>query len=144
MAFFGEFDHKIDPKGRINLPAKYKDDFRDGGFVCFLTPLVAIFTPDGWADYRSRLRASGVFSRDDLQVIMGMASEFTPDSQNRIVLNAKTRENGGLGELITVVGAEDYLAIWDRDKWIAKQASVLAKPAEGLSLEEKFSSLDFA
>ncbi len=143
MAFFGEFDHKIDPKGRINLPAQYRDDFTEGGYLTYLPPRTAIFTKDGWGEYQEQIAETKKFTRAELELLTAFTTEFKPDAQNRIVISAKTRERCGLGELVTVVGAQKYLSIWDREEWQQHQARLLSVPEVGKSLAQKFAELDF-
>lgn len=143
MAFSGQFDHKIDIKGRMNLPAIYRDDFRDGAVLTFLPLYPAIFTPDDWADYKVKLQDSGVFSRAELQVMYGFAMPFVPDAQNRVVINSKIRNLGNLDELVTIVGSETHLAIYQRDAWAALEAATLAGAPGEKSLAEKYETLDF-
>ncbi|MGB6056705.1 MAG: hypothetical protein WBF71_00465 [Microthrixaceae bacterium] len=141
MGFYGDFDHKIDPKGRMNLPAQYRDEFRNGGFISIRPPRTVIYTPEGWAEYEAALRDYDALDADEFDFILGLTTEFMPDAQNRIVLSSKIRERSGLGELVTLVGNGSSLSIWNRDEWIAHQKRLLGDSDGGLSLSDKLRSM---
>jgi MraZ protein len=143
MEFFDQFEHTIDDKGRMVLPAAYRHAFTDGGFLVFLGGSAALFTPDGWEKYRRRLDLSGKFSRRELQVVLSYVSPFQPDSQYRITVNPRLRQKVGLDREVTIVGSGTHLAIYARDAWAAIEADVLEPDESGRTLEDKFDGLDF-
>lgn len=143
MEFFGQFEHTIDGKGRLVLPASFRAAFVDGGFVTHLGNCAALFTPDGWEKYRRRLELSGVFSRTQMQYLFSFVSPFTPDAQHRIGLGAKLRETLELGQAVTVVGSGSHAAIYSRAAWAAIEAEATAADDSGHTLADKFVELDF-
>ncbi|MEI2699313.1 MAG: hypothetical protein V9E94_13605 [Microthrixaceae bacterium] len=143
MEFFDQFEHTIDDKGRMVLPAAYRAAFVDGGFLAFLGGNAALFTEDGWETYRRKLELSKALTRIEFQYLCGLASPFKPDAQNRIVLNAKIREKAGLGREVTIVGSNSHAAIYPRAEWSRLEATVEAPDADGRTLADKINDLDF-
>ena len=74
MEFFDQFEHTIDDKGRLVLPAAYREAFVGGGFLTLLGDNAALFTKDGWEKYRRRLELQGNFTRHQLQYLFSTAS----------------------------------------------------------------------
>ncbi len=143
MEFFDQFEHTIDDKGRMVLPAAYRAAFADGGFLVFLGGNAALFTEDGWETYRRRLELSKALKRNELQYLFGLASPFKPDAQNRIVLSAKIREKAHLEREVTIVGSNSHAAIYPRDAWNRLEAAIEAPDADGRTLADKINDLDF-
>jgi MraZ protein len=143
MEFFDQFEHTIDDKGRLVLPAAYREAFVGGGFLTLLGDNAALFTKDGWDTYRRKLALSGNFTRHQLQFLYGSASPFVPDAQHRIVVNARVRAKAGLGKEVIIVGSGSHAAIYPRDTWAEIEAEVTGPDAEGLTLTDKINALDF-
>ncbi|CAN5533932.1 division/cell wall cluster transcriptional repressor MraZ [soil metagenome] len=143
MEFFDQFEHTIDDKGRLVLPAAYRNAFVDGGFLALIGNYAGLFTADGWEKYRRRLELSGKFERQQLQVLLSFVSPFTPDSQHRIAINSRLRGKVGLGREVTIVGSGSHAAIYARDVWAAIEEDALAPDESGQTIADKFNDLDF-
>jgi MraZ protein len=143
MEFFDQFEHTIDDKGRMVLPAAYRNAFAEGGFLAFLGGYAALFTTDGWEKYRRRLELSGQFSRQQLQVVLSYVSPFVPDSQHRIAVNPRLRNKVGLEREVTIVGSGSHAAIYARDAWAMLEDDAMAPDEDGRTIADKFNDLDF-
>ncbi len=120
--FLGEHEHTLDEKGRLTLPAKFRDSFPDG--------LVLTRGMDGCvfayavADWQrlvdSRLAALDPLSRDDRMIqrhFFAGAAEVTSDRQGRVMIPAALAKHAALGREVVVAGVFDHLEIWDRVAW---------------------------
>ncbi len=134
MYFFDSFDNKIDEKGRLVLPAAWREEFVSGGYLSSLGDSVGIFTEDAFEKHLRRLEQSEHFSRDDLSLIAGLSSAFKPDGQYRVTVSPRIREHVGLGRDVTVAGQKSHLAIFNRADWLAKQTAI---PAEEMASKMK-------
>jgi MraZ protein len=141
--FWDQFEHTIDDKGRMVLPAAYREAFEDGGFLVLLGKNPALFTPDGWEKYRRKLSMTGEFTRQQLQYLYASASPFMPDGQHRIVVNARVRERAGLGREVTIAGSGQFASIFPRDRWAEVETQALAPDETGRTLNDKIDDLDF-
>ena len=144
MEFFGEYEHTIDGKGRVVLPALFRGEFSAGGFTALVGPYVGVFTPGEWNRYLRRLEDSGEFDRFDLQTLYSLASPFTPDGQHRIMVNQLLREQLHLDREVTIVGTRTHLAIYPRTGWADVRARAFEPADDGRSLIDKFARLGFA
>jgi MraZ protein len=143
MEFFDQFEHTIDDKGRLVLPAAYRSAFADGGFVTFMGHSVGLFTEEGFEKHRRKLSLSDTFSRRDLSQVMALTTPFTPDSQHRISIGPKLRTRVGLEREVSIVGQGSHAAIFPRSVWETQEAAADVPDESGLALADKFDELGF-
>ena len=114
MSYYGSYDHTVDPKGRVVVPATFRDDFRNGGHLSLRRDHIALYDPAGWDAFMTRLRElrdSGAISRPRFNQLMALSSPIAPDSQGRFGLPPRLRESAGITSNAVFVGVDDYLAI---------------------------------
>lgn len=125
--FLGTHAPKLDDKGRVILPAKFRAALASG---LVLTRgqenCLYVFTEDEFAHLHEKIRQAPVTSksaRDFLRVFLSGASDEVPDSQNRITIPPVLRDYAGLRKDLTVIGAGNRIEIWDADAWAAYLAA---------------------
>jgi MraZ protein len=118
----GEFEHTLDEKNRLTLPAKFRKSFA-GGLVITrgIDRCLAVYPREEW-DRRFALRMGELegLSRDDRRLqrfFFASAAEADLDGQGRVMVPASLLEHAGLGREVTVAGVYDHLEIWDRAGW---------------------------
>ena len=88
--FLGEFQHSLDTKGRVILPAKYRDQLADGAFVTKgKGGCLSVFTPEEFEQVATQIREQSKRGPKELnaaRVFFGGASEIQPDKQGRVAL----------------------------------------------------------
>ena len=88
--FLGEFQHSLDTKGRVILPAKYRDQLADGAFVTKgKGGCLSVFTPEEFETVATEIREQSKRGPKELnaaRVFFGGASEIQPDKQGRVAL----------------------------------------------------------
>ncbi|MDK8510235.1 division/cell wall cluster transcriptional repressor MraZ [Corynebacterium bovis] len=119
--FFGTFTPKLDDKGRLTLPAKFRDELSDGLMVVKgQDHSLAVYPRD---EFLVRARNAAASSRTNprarafVRNLAASADEQTPDSQGRITLSPGHRDYAGLRKECVVTGSVDFLEIWDADAW---------------------------
>jgi MraZ protein len=142
VELYDQFEHTIDGKGRLVLPAPYRAAFAEGGFLSFLGRYAALFVPDEWERYRNRLERSGEFDRELFQYVLSFVTPFQPDSQNRIGIPPRLRQRVGLDREVTIVGSGSHAAIYPREAWSDLEARV-ETASDGRTIEDRFASLGF-
>ena len=120
--FFGEYEHAIDDKSRLTLPARFRDALAAGVVLSKgLDGSVDVYPKDAWqmtvAERIGRLDPLLPDTRTLQRHFFGGASEDTPDKQGRVLLPAPLVRYGKLAKDVTVVGSNDHLEIWDRAAW---------------------------
>lgn len=132
--FLGEYEHTIDAKGRIAVPAKFRLQMDRGAVVSKgMGICLSVYTTAHWEQRSAELVAG--MSSDDLRDferrIYPSASEIDLDAQGRMVIPAKLRTYAHLSGEVTVAGVRDHFEIWDRAAWQAYQEQL---DAEGSSI----------
>jgi MraZ protein len=122
--FLGEYEHTIDAKGRMAVPARFRAQMDRGAVISKgMGACLSVYTMDRWEEKSAEL-TSGKTSeelRDFERRIYPSASEVELDGQGRMVIPAKLRAYAHLGSEVTVAGVRDHFEIWDRSTWQAYQ-----------------------
>lgn len=119
--FFGEFRHSLDAKGRVILPAKFRDRLADGGYITKrLDGCLAVFTAEEFEKVAQELQEKARRGQAERNVVRSFAAgtaEFQPDRQGRIVIPANLISFAGLQHEVVITGQLGSIEIWDADKW---------------------------
>jgi MraZ protein len=120
--FLGEFEHLVDEKNRLTLPAKFREALADGVVVTRgIDGCLSAYPLDQWHRLvESRLGSLDPLSQDDRMMqryFFSAAAEARLDKQGRVMLPAALIEHAGLGREVIVAGVYDHLEIWDRAAW---------------------------
>jgi MraZ protein len=126
----GEYEHTIDDKNRLTLPARFRAAMASGVVLTRgLDTCVEAYPADGWTRLvQARLSGLNPLSRETRvleRFYYTGAIEAQPDKQGRVMLPAALLEHGGLGREVVVVGMRDRLEIWDRAAWRAQLKEVM-------------------
>lgn len=124
--FVGTSAHTLDDKGRLVLPAKYRDELGDGAFVTkSLDGCLSIYRADDFEarteDMKEQVRA-GTLPRNAVRSLTAGASEANLDRQGRVTIPPLLREYAGLRDAVVVTGFIDHIEVWDAERWRAVDA----------------------
>jgi MraZ protein len=119
--FLGTHNPRLDEKGRLFLPAKYRDELA-GGLVITKGQerCLYVFPLPEFDRITEALRTAPVTAkavRDYSRVFFASASDETPDKQGRVTIPAALRDYAGLQRDCVVIGANTRLEIWDAQAW---------------------------
>ena len=121
--FLGTHTPKLDDKGRLILPAKFRDELADGLVIAkFQERCLAIWPISSFVDMTKTVRSASSSQqgvRDYQRILASGASNETPDKQGRITIPPKLREWASLTKDVVVIGAMNRLEIWDEAAWTA-------------------------
>lgn len=129
MLFRGNSYRSLDPKGRIMLPASFRDTLlqRAPDGLCVLTTydgcIFGYAGPD-WADFEEKIARLGSANREIRnfrRLILGGAEEQQPDPQGRIRLSRSQMDYAGITREVVVLGQGRHFEIWDQDAYRALQ-----------------------
>jgi MraZ protein len=118
--FLGEYDHTIDSKGRMAVPARFRVQLDRGAVISKgMGTCLSVYTMQRWEERSAELATGKSIDelRDFERRIYPSASEVELDGQGRLVIPAKLRAYAGLENEVTVAGVRDHFEIWDRTKW---------------------------
>jgi MraZ protein len=120
--FFGEYEHTIDDKNRLTLPARFRDALA-GGVVLTrgLDECLDVFARSDWdALVEARLAPLDPFSKEARELkrfFFAAASDAELDKQGRVLVPLALARHAKLGREVVVAGVHDRLEIWDRGAW---------------------------
>ncbi len=129
--FLGTSDHSLDAKGRIILPSKFREELGESFYITKgFEKCVQVLSVDEFDRLRAQIRALPADKALSLQyLLISPAVLVSPNSQGRVMISQKLREDAGLSGEVTVVGMDSRIEIWDKETFTAfmvqqKQASV--------------------
>jgi MraZ protein len=120
--FYGEYDHTLDDKSRVTLPARFREALAAGvvlakGFDRNLD----VYPGEAWESVvQARIAELDPFSAETRRlkrVVFAGAAADTLDKQGRVLVPAALAEYAGLAKDVVVAGVDDHLEIWDRTAW---------------------------
>ncbi len=129
----GTHTPKLDDKGRLFLPAKFRDELSDGVVITRgQERCLYVFPAKEFSAIMEKLRqapASVKDARDYMRVMLSGASDETVDKQGRVSLPALLRQYAGLSKELVIIGVGSRAEIWDAEAW----AEYLAKNEESFA-----------
>ncbi|MFQ5924563.1 MAG: division/cell wall cluster transcriptional repressor MraZ [Dehalococcoidia bacterium] len=141
--FLGQYEHKIDPRGRVAIPARFREELKAGlvlsqGFERCITayPLKA------WQEMAEKFAALPLTrsrSRRMSRFIFSPAFSQELDGLGRVLLPAPLRQYAEIKDIVIIVGVNTYFEIWSKDDWNAEKALMDEQGwqiAEGMELRE--------
>jgi MraZ protein len=133
--FTGSFEHSVDDKSRLVLPAPFRPRLAAGAYLGPLDGFLGLWPDD---------QIEAVFAKWDDGVALGIVSEeaaeafvastfpVQPDSQGRIVVHKSLRSFAALAGPVMVVGARQRLAVWARERWDQRMDTIPDGPDAAL------------
>lgn len=136
----GQYDYTIDPKGRLNFPAKFREEMGERFIITrWLDQCLVAFPQSEFEKMAEKIMSRGVSKNRDLQrYLFSAAAEVEPDKQGRILIPAKLRLHAGLDKDVTIVGSMNHAEIWNTEAWNRQQDGL-----DPSSIEEMIDQLDF-
>ncbi len=125
----GEYSHNIDPKGRLIIPAKLRDDLGENFVISKgMDHCLYIYPGDRWNEFEAQLSAlpttTDQKARKFAYFFQGSAVDGDLDKQGRALIPANLRAFAGLEKEVVFVGMGKRAEIWDKARWDEKNAEV--------------------
>lgn len=133
--FLGEHQHTLDDKGRVILPARFRDKLKGGVVLTVAKDRCIDVFPQ--VEFERQVMAlqdkveAGEAPLSDLRMFSAKAFEQVPDGQGRVTIPQALREYARLDRDLTVNGAVRSIQIWDRDAWEDYQEGAADRFADG-------------
>ena len=135
MAFRGHFEHSLDAKNRLSIPARFRAAFSSGTVLAKdPEPCVAVWTADSHEQIIERaLGALNPISADYRRVsrfYQGNSFEIPLDGSGRVTVPAPLLAHAGIAKEVVVVGVGDHLEVWSAERWRTQQEALDAEIGE--------------
>lgn len=116
--FRGEYAHNIDLKGRLIIPAKFREDLGENFVVTKeIGGCLSVYPETGWQAFEEKLGSLPRSKANIVRFFSGSAVDTGLDKQGRVLLSAALKEYAGLEKEVVLVGVLDRVEIWDKTKW---------------------------
>ena len=114
----GEYEHSLDAKGRLFIPAKLREELGNEFFVTVSAErCLTIYPAESWRTFTRRVDAMPFVRQKKMRPLFSLATRCEPDGQGRVLLPLSLREYAGLTREAAVVGCGSYAEIWDLARW---------------------------
>ena len=117
----GEYEHSLDTKGRLIMPAKLREDIGEKFILTKgLDGCLFAFSLEEWKNFETKLRALPISNKDARafsRFFFAGAIDCEIDKQGRFLISGNLREFAQLEKEIVIVGMDSRIEIWSKDKW---------------------------
>jgi MraZ protein len=139
--FLGRFEHSVDTKGRVAVPARFRDRLSGeliltrGNDGCLY-----LFTEESWEPLAAKLNALPTGDEDARNLRRAVFSSAEPvelDKQGRVIIPDHLRQYAGISTDVSIIGLGEYIEIWDTQSWqkldgeIAEKVDVISSHLSG-------------
>lgn len=127
VKFFGRYEHSLDPKGRIILPAKFRTNFESGGYLTqYWEGCLALWAPAEFEKQMTTMEVAQELGRSERNLARVWASgtqEAEVDKQGRLFIAQPLRTFAALDTGVLVNGALNRIELWNPERWAARLAA---------------------
>ena len=114
----GEFQHSLDSKGRIFIPAKLREEL---GEIFYMTVsmerCLCVYSAESWRSFSDKVSAMPYVRQRLMRPLFAHAAKCELDSQGRTIVPQALRAYAGLVKNVTVVGCNNHTELWDSEAW---------------------------
>ncbi|MCA9403139.1 MAG: division/cell wall cluster transcriptional repressor MraZ [Candidatus Omnitrophica bacterium] len=123
--FYGEYIHNLDTKGRLIMPARFRDTCREYGVERFfltrgMDRCIFMFSEDEWRSQEQKFKNMS-FTRKEARSFNRMffagAVDVVPDKQGRFIIPAYLKEYASIERETVLIGVSNRIEIWDNKTW---------------------------
>lgn len=134
---YGKYRHSVDPKGRLFVPAKLRDELGTSFYVTIgLDQCLSVYTEAGWQDILDRAQAMPMSQARKMRFLFANAAKCEPDKQGRFLIPTELRQYAGLSQEVLFIGQGAYGEIWDAAAYDREEAETLSPEYMRKTLEE--------
>ncbi|MCR4806336.1 MAG: division/cell wall cluster transcriptional repressor MraZ [Lachnospiraceae bacterium] len=118
--FMGEYNHTIDAKGRLIVPARFREQLGEAFVITNGNDgCLNIYTNEDWETFLGKLQLlpNNRDKREIVRKFVAQANMVEIDKQGRILVPPALREHAGLEKDVVLAGVIDKIEVWDKDRW---------------------------
>lgn len=110
----GKYAHVLDPKGRLFVPAKLREELGEVFYVTLgLDHCLSVYTQEGWDAILEKYNALPISQARRMRFLLANAAKCEPDKQGRFLIPAELRQYAGITQDVTFIGQGGHAEIWD-------------------------------
>ena len=136
----GEFQHNLDAKGRLFIPARLREELGDVFYVTLsMERCLSAYSAESWRIFSDKVNAMPYIKQRKMRPLFAYAARCELDAQGRVLLPQNLRTYAGLSKSVTVVGCNNHAEFWDSAAWEEQNAIEMTPENIAAVMEE----LDF-
>ena len=133
----GQYQHNIDAKGRLFIPAKYREELGETFYVTLgLDGCLSVYSDAKWAELTAKFDALPLSKARSMRTLFANAAKCEPDSQGRILIPAKLRQYAALEREVVINGASKCVELWNPERWAPIESAGLDPENLAAAMEE--------
>ena len=114
----GEYQHSLDNKGRLFIPAKLRDELGDVFFITLsMDKCLCAYSSENWQAFSDKVNMMPYVKQRMMRPLFAHAARCELDSQGRALVPQNLRDYAGLTKNVTVVGCNNHAELWDSEAW---------------------------
>ena len=116
----GEYQHSLDSKGRLFMPAKLREELGEVFYITIsMDRCLCAYSSESWDALSERVNAMPYVKQRKMRPLFAHAARCELDSQGRVLVPQNLRDYANLTKSVTVVGCNNHAELWDSDAWQA-------------------------
>ena len=135
--FKGEYNHTVDTKGRLIVPAKFREILGDVFVVTKgLDGCLFVYPNSEWEKIEEKFREiplTGKDARKFTRFFFGSAADCELDKQGRVLIPANLREYAGLGKEVVLIGVLNRIEVWSKERYLEEECEDMDDIAEKMA-----------
>ena len=114
----GEYQHSLDSKGRIFIPAKLREELGEVFYITIsMDRCLCVYSSENWKALSDKVSAMSYIKQRKMRPLFAHAAKCELDSQGRALIPQSLRDFAGLTKNVTVVGCNNHAELWDTEAW---------------------------
>lgn len=114
----GEYQHSLDSKGRIFIPAKLRDELGEVFYITIsMDRCLCVYSGENWKALSDKVSSMSYIKQRKMRPLFAHAAKCELDSQGRALIPQNLRDFAGLAKNVTVVGCNNHAELWDTEAW---------------------------
>ena len=119
----GEYQHSLDSKGRIFIPAKLRDELGEVFYITLsMDRCLSVYSAENWRIFSEKVSAMPYVKQRRMRPLFAHAARCELDSQGRALIPQNLRDYANLVKNVTVIGCNNHAELWDSAKWAEQHA----------------------
>ena len=116
----GEYQHSLDNKGRLFIPAKLRDELGEIFFITLsMDRCLSAYSSEAWQAFSEKVSAMPYVKQRKMRPLFAHAARSELDAQGRVLIPQNLRDYAGFSKNVTVVGCNNHAELWDSAAWNA-------------------------
>lgn len=116
----GEYEHTLDSKGRLSIPARLREELGNVFYVTLsMDKCLSAYSAESWQNFSDKVNEMPYVKQHKMRPLFAYAAKCELDAQGRILIPQNLRDFAGLSKNVTVIGCNNHAEFWDSDNWNA-------------------------